>query len=132
MFMKKFILSIVAVCYFVVTCGVVINFHYCMDRLASTNFFVSEGKKCSRCGMDIHESNGCCRDEMQIVKLDEDQQKTVIGSYDIAAIEVLPVIPSEFLLAATYNISEKRHFHNHSPPLLSAQDTYLQNNVFRI
>ena len=132
MFMNKIIISIVAACYFVVTCGVVVNFHYCMDRLASTSLFVSQGKKCGRCGMEIHESNGCCRDEVQVIKMNEDQNKTLVASYDIPAPETTAITPSVFIVAAFQNMDKMRHFHNHSPPLLSAQDTYLQNSVFRI
>jgi hypothetical protein len=103
-----------------------------MDRLASTTLYVTEAKKCGQCGMEIHQSNGCCRDEVQIVKLQDDQNKTLITNFDIPAIEPVAMIPSEFIVARFYNPGEQRHFHNHSPPLLSAQDTYLQNNVFRI
>ena len=131
-FMKKLIASIVAVCYFVVTCGVVINFHYCMDRLASTSLFSVEAKKCGQCGMEIHQSNGCCHDEVKIVKMNEDQNKTLIAVYEIPSFDPIAITPSAYIAAAFYHADEQRHFHNHSPPLLSAQDTYLQNNVFRI
>ena len=119
-------------CYLLVTCGVIINSHYCMNRLASTHLFEKSVDVCGRCGMDTHESNGCCRDEVKVVKLEQDQNKIAIASYDIPALEAVVVIPSDFICTATYNIDEQRHFHNHSPPLLSAQDTYLQNSVFRI
>jgi hypothetical protein len=130
--MKKIIVAISALCYFIVTCGVVVNFHYCMNRLASTAFYAGETKKCGKCGMEIHESKGCCRDEVRIVKLHDDQNKTLIPVYTIPAIEPVEIIPSEFIVAEFYNNSGQLHFQNHSPPLLSAQDTYLQNNVFRI
>jgi hypothetical protein len=130
--MKKILVAISAVCYLVVTCGVLINSHYCMDRLASTTFYVGNPKKCGQCGMEIHESNGCCRDEVQLVKMHDDQNKTLVASFDIPAIEPVAIVPSEFIAAAFYNINEQRHFHNHSPPLLSEQDTYLQIGVFRI
>jgi hypothetical protein len=130
--MKKFILSIVAVCYFVVTCGVVINHHYCMKRLASSSFFKGPAKKCGLCGMEMHKAKGCCHDEVQIVKMEDDQNKTLVASYDIPSLQPAVMEPSEFLVASFENSEPQRHFHNHSPPLLSAQDTYLQNNVFRI
>lgn len=84
--------------------------------------------------MDTHayKKNGCCRDEVKFFKLAQDQNKFTITSYDIPAFEPLFITPSGFLVTAIKNIDEQRHFHNHSPPLLSAQDTYLQNNVFRI
>jgi hypothetical protein len=130
--MKKLVVFTVAVCYLAVTCGVVINFHYCMDRLASTTLFVSQGKKCGRCGMETHQSNGCCRDEMQIVKMEEDQNKTTVAAYDIPSFEAPGITPSAFITAGFTNPHVRHHFHNHSPPLLSEQDTHLQNSVFRI
>jgi hypothetical protein len=66
------------------------------------------------------------------VKLQDDQQKTTVTPYAILPVEPIAITPSEFIAAEFYNIDEERHFHNHSPPLLSAQDTYLQINVFRI
>lgn len=103
-----------------------------MDRLASTSFFAAGIKKCGRCGMEIHQSNGCCRDEMQLLKLEDDQNKTTITDYTIPAMEPAPATPSAFIATAFYNFSGQRLFLSHSPPLLSGQDTYLQLNVFRI
>lgn len=103
-----------------------------MNRLASVHLFETAADVCGKCGMDTHESNGCCRDEVKVVKLEQDQNTTIITSYDIPALEAAVSIPSDFIATSFYNVDEKRHFHNHSPPLLSAQDTYLQINVFRI
>lgn len=130
--MKKGILSILAVLYLSVTCGVVINFHYCMDRLASTSFFGSEKKKCGQCGMDIHQSNGCCRDEVLVIKMNNDQDSHAMATIENAVPAAISLSPSVFITATFQNIDVKRHFHNHSPPLLSGQDLYLQHNVFRI
>ena len=131
-FMKKIIITIVAACYLVVTCGVVVNFHFCMDRLASTSLFVSQEKKCGRCGMEIHESNGCCRDEVQIIKMEEDQTQTNAIAYDFSNVGS-PVITPSFYIVAEFEVPNiSKHFHNHSPPLLSEQDSYLQHSVFRI
>ena len=129
---KKLVTSIALVCYLAVSCGVVINYHYCMNRLASTQLFVSEKKFCDKCGMHTKKSNGCCHDEVKVVKLLQDQNTISGFSYNLPSIDATINIPSEFIDAAFYNIDEQRHFHNHSPPLLSAQDTYLQINVFRI
>jgi len=130
--MKKLIASISFACYFILTCGVVFNAHFCMNKLSSVQLYDTTVGVCGKCGMDIHASNGCCRDEITIVKLEQDQNKTPLLSFEITALEILAVTPSEFIVAPFANFDEQRHFHNHSPPLLSAQDTYLQNNVFRI
>lgn len=82
--------------------------------------------------MYTKKSRGCCHDEVKVVKLVQDQNTISIADYNISPIDPVAAIPSQFITAATYNIVEKNHFHNHSPPLLSAQDTYLQINVFRI
>ena len=130
--MKKIIASISFLCYFAVTSGVVISSRYCMKRLASVHLYETSANNCGRCGMETDESNGCCRDEIKVLKLVLDQNKLPIISYEIPALEKIITVPSEFIVASFQNIDEQRHFHNHSPPLLSEQDTYLQNNVFRI
>lgn len=130
--MKKITVIILMICYLAVTAGVVINFHYCMDRLASAKLFEKKANKCGKCGMHTENSNGCCRDEVKIVKMEEDQQVTVEFSYSLPSIEALTHETSEFIITSFYNVPVTRHYQNHSPPLLSAQDTYLQNSVFRI
>ena len=130
--MKKIILSLVILIYLAVSSGVVVNFHYCMNKLASTEFFGSEKKNCDKCGMHIDESHGCCRDEVKIVKMENDQKVTADFSFELPSLAALVVKPSDFIATSFYNTSEERQFINHLPPLLSEQDTYLQNSVFRI
>ena len=130
--MKMLVASIALVCYLAVSSGVVINYHYCMNRLASTQLFAAAKPVCGKCGMHTKSSNGRCHDEVKVVKLQQDQNTISGFVYDLPAIDATITIPSEFLSASSYNINEQRHFHNHSPPLLSEQDTYLQINVFRI
>ena len=130
--MKKLLVSIVLLSYFALSTGVMVNFHYCMNRLASTEFFAGETKECPKCGMHIETSHGCCRDEVKIVKIDDDQKVNNVVSFDFFALTALVQRPSEFIIASFYNAGSERHFQNHSPPLLSSQDTYLQNRVFRI
>jgi hypothetical protein len=103
-----------------------------MNRLASTQLFATEVKVCGKCGMDIHKSNGCCRDEVKIIKMEMDQKSGSHVSFELPALETLVQVPSEFIIALFVNSAEIRHYQNHSPPLLTEQDTYLQNCVFRI
>jgi hypothetical protein len=103
-----------------------------MNRLASTQLFASEKKYCDKCGMHTKKSNGCCHDEVKVVKLVQDQNTHAGFFYQLPSLDAVINIPSEFIAASFYNAEGQKHFHNHSPPLLSAQDTYLQNNVFRI
>lgn len=130
--MKKVWVVILMVCYLAVSTGVIINYHYCMNRLASKAFYAPKAKKCGKCGMSMHKSKGCCRDEVKIIKMDDDQKVTAAITFELPALDEQVVVPSEFIVTSFYNGSEKRHYQNHSPPLLTGQDTYLQNCVFRI
>lgn len=130
--MKKITVSIAFACYLLVTTGVVINHHYCMKRLASVQLFASAKVICGDCGMHTRESNGCCHDEIKVVKLEQDQNTFSAASLTIPAPDIAAIIPSAFITADFFNDKGQAHFHNHSPPLLSAQDIYLQINTFRI
>jgi hypothetical protein len=103
-----------------------------MDRLASAELFATKGKRCGKCGMHTKDSNGCCRDEVKVVKMDNDQKVTPEFAFQLATLEMPVQKPSEFIITSFINASAQRHFLNHSPPLLSLQDSYLQNSVFRI
>ena len=82
--------------------------------------------------MEAHEYEGCCRDEVKLVKLDQDQDKIVVHAPGIPELAPQVAIISDFIVSPFIQVANKRHFHNHSPPLLLAQDIYLQNCVFRI
>ena len=130
--MKKILSTITVLIYFTVTCGVMINFHYCMDRYSSFKLYAVADAKCDLCGMQMHsETNDCCRDEIKIIKLDEDQKTSdvVFSFYEVSPIEI---VPSEFICFVFSGQVDSKQFNNHSPPLLTMQDTYLQNCVFRI
>jgi hypothetical protein len=130
--MKKTIFTISFLCYFAVSSGIVFNYHYCMKRLVSVHLFEVSPDVCGKCGMDTHDSNGCCRNEIKVVKLLQDQNSVAFVTIEIPSVKEVIVAPLTFMDASFYSVFEQRHFHNHSPPLLSEQDTYLQNNVFRI
>jgi len=129
---KKFLAVISFICYFAAASGVIVNSHYCMKRLVSVHLFETKAKICSRCGMQMHKGNGCCHDEVKVYKLVQDQNKIPVLAFSLPSLEVRSVELNEYLNFATFNVNGQDHFHNHSPPLLSQQDTYLQNRVFRI
>lgn len=122
------------VSYLAVSSGIVVNFHYCMDRLASTEWFAMEGKQCGKCGMEMHKSHGCCHDEVKVVKMEDDQKITPTIAVDFSSLQMPAQVPSEFISTSFYNSNITRHPDNHPPPLLSmaGQDTYISNCVFRI
>ena len=128
--MKKLIASLTVIIYFAFTCGVLVNFHYCMDRYDSYSLYKAASDWCPKCHMHTG-TRGCCHDEVKIVKLQDDHQTS---SFSFASKDVqLPTITlSEFLsiVPLTENLDLSKT--DRPPPLLPEQDTYIQNRVFRI
>jgi hypothetical protein len=128
--MKKGIAAILLVLYVAFSSGVVINLHYCMDSFDSAQFGANKSDYCGVCGMHKSEANECCKDEVKIFKIQDDQQAAGISfkfpSPD-AIDATLPVWNETLLVGSTHQL----YLQTHSPPL-SKEDTYLQNCVFRI
>jgi len=81
--------------------------------------------------MHVGDSNGCCHDEIKIVKLTNDHNVSQYN-HEIKAPESLPIDHNNLIADLNIRLVQKVNYLNHSPPLLSQQDTYLQNCVFRI
>ena len=125
----KKILAILAVfIYLAVSSGIVICLHYCMDRFDSAAIGTSSSDECGKCGM--HKDDGCCKDEVMVVKLQTSHIASPAITMDFPELAV-QTIGTEFLLASFRNFNNANHLIAHSPPL-SEQDTYLSNRVFRI
>lgn len=130
--MKKITVILMAVLYFTISSGLIVNFHYCMDRFMSFDFSPAAKNECGLCGMDKAKSKGCCHDEVKFIKLQDDQNKTLQVSFDFASLQAIALIPSQFIVTSFYNAAEIKHQADHSPPLLSQQDIQMKNCVFRI
>lgn len=129
--MKKAFSLILLLVYFVVSTGFTVNLHYCMDRFHSWELGASEEDACATCGMKTSDSNGCCRDEVKTVKL---QQDLVQATYVVSAFALPALVStvSEHLVAPFQNITQVLVPDDTGPPLISEQDTYLENCVFRL
>jgi hypothetical protein len=112
--------------------GVVVNFHYCMNRLSSISFFENHSNVCARCGMKLHKSLHCCHDEVQVIKLSPDQTKSQVVLDMHTDVSTPVLVPSSFLVASFTNDLVKDVSINVSPPLLSPPLIYIENRVFRI
>ncbi len=129
--MKKLIASFTVIVYFAFACGVMVSYHYCMDRYDSFRLYKVASDWCTKCGMHI-KKHGCCHDEVKIIKL-QDDYKTTSVSFAVEDIQPVVTTPSEFLSVTLLNNEIALNKTDHSPPLLlSQQDVYLQNRVFRI
>lgn len=114
------------------SCGVIINSHYCMNKLDSTGFFAEAAEVCNKCGMHIDDSNGCCRDEVKIIKLDEDQKVAAQNTFTIPSLEAIETVPSEFITTPFVNFQTEVYKPDHSPPIEDGRSIQIQNCVFRI
>jgi hypothetical protein len=130
--MKRFLVSILLMVYFTVSTGFAISLHYCMDRLASAELGASSKDTCGNCGMHVEDNGGCCRDEVQVVKLSTDH---FASQYKLSfqQLQVPAVLPASFfeIIAPSFT-SHTKEITAHSPPLPAQEDIYLRNCVFRI
>jgi hypothetical protein len=131
MFMKKLLASITLIIYFAVSCGVMISFHYCMDRFDSVNFYTVQAEECSKCGMHTSESNGCCKDDVKMVKIEDNHNSTSI-SFSLDKLSPPLIELSDFVALDFSSAVIEDSYSYHTPPLISLQDSYLQNCVFLI
>lgn len=126
--MRKALIIALASMYLLVSSGIVVNMHYCMGKLASLGIGHHDSKTCSSCGMD---NNGCCKDEIKVVKL-QDNQETTAGFTAVPKMEaeqiswVLPI-------TTTWDPEQGavRHF-AHAPPETDAHSLQTLYCVFRI
>jgi hypothetical protein len=128
--MKKGIAAILLLLYGAFSSGVVISFHYCMDRFDSVQLGASDFEVCGKCGMHTEDAGGCCNDEVKIFKIQDDQQTSAINFKFFPLDAIVAPLP-ELNEVALINSTLELFLNNHSPPL-NKQDTYLQNCVFRI
>lgn len=129
--MKSVLTTILLAVYFIVNTGFVVNLHYCMDRYHSWELGTSEKEKCGTCGMKNSTSNDCCRDEVKLVKLQQDQVQAKALKVHFALPELI-LNTSSFLILPFQNYTSDSFCPDPLPPLLGKQDTYLKNRVFRI
>ncbi|MEO7310137.1 MAG: hypothetical protein ABIX01_07060 [Chitinophagaceae bacterium] len=130
--MKKFTIALLATLYLIVTCGVSVNFHYCMGKLRGVDMGYSANDRCGKCGMSTKKSSGCCHDEAQWHKVDDNHQ-LANASVNILAPVIAIAQPLPFQTVSPLFYSLPAATSGHSPPLLRSQsDLGILYCVFRI
>lgn len=129
--MKRALASILLLLYFCVSTGFVVSLHFCMNQLDAVQVGAANSEKCGKCGMHTEDSDGCCREEVKVIKLEQDQQlaKLLMPSLTLVPVE-LPL--SQHLALPFQNFVQARVLHFPDPPLRSSQPVYLSNRVFLI
>lgn len=128
--MKKAISAILLLIYLAATSGVAINLHYCMNRFDSLQIGVAKTEICGKCGMHTEDADGCCHDEVKIIKVQDDQQSASFN-YKFNSPETLAEELPSFFEDILVSSDNGTSLNDHSPPL-PEKEIYLQNCVFRI
>jgi hypothetical protein len=102
-----------------------------MDRLDSAMLFSEAKASCSKCGMPTAKGHGCCRDEVQVLKIDDDQRAAQTIAYDFG-LAALPVSIPSFYLNLPLQSSLAGTQTALPPPLPDQVDACIINCVFRI
>ncbi|MFM7645447.1 MAG: HYC_CC_PP family protein [Sphingomonadales bacterium] len=90
--MLRILLAISLCCLLSLSSGLTLNVHFCMNQVADVTLFSSSDHHCNFCGMQ-EESDGCCHQEKQLVKLIQDQYPPHFFNYTI--VPATAFIPAE-------------------------------------
>jgi hypothetical protein len=101
-----------------------------MNEVNNVKFGHSTNDECGKCGMPVEDNNGCCKDEVKVVKMHADQTVAKLAIADFS-LQTISFKVSEYQFTSLFTEIEQAEPVANGPPL-SQQDTYLQNCVFRI
>ena len=128
--MKKLAASILLLVYFTVSTGFVVSIHYCMNRVNGVELGDNSSEECGKCGMKIGDSDGCCKNDVKIVKMQVDQAFAKVMTVNFA-LSLPELLINEYSTGLDINSLHEDYPLTHGPPL-SEQDIYLRNCVFRL
>jgi len=132
--MKKFLVSILAIVYLIVSSGATVHLHYCMGKLVSMGVLPNKNDKCGKCGKEKIDgkNNGCCKDEYKQLKIEKDQKATELALQTMQSVAVeIPVAFFEIPFDNFSSLTEKNPY-GHAPPQSAAVAVYIRNCVFLI
>lgn len=90
--MRRFLAFILIFLYVGVSTGVVINYHYCMNKLTEVSLVMTDQHfSCSNCGSD-DSKDGCCSDEVKAMRISIYQNLTERISLNSSFMYVVAVL----------------------------------------
>lgn len=125
--MRRVISILLAFIYLLTTSGIVISTHYCMGKVAGYALGQNDEHLCGVCGMS---NEGCCHDDLSILKVKDDHQLLFTGVDHAASdLHTRPVVCSNLQFSfPTYK--KVAYTQGPAPPLLV--DRLAMFCVFRI
>ncbi len=128
MYVKKFLAISLAVVYLAISSGVVVNIHYCMGKVAEVALGHDTSDKCGKCGM---ENDGCCHDDVKVVKIQDTHSVSNIHTDFVKAQAIAEAYPMLLHTAHLTNLASVAETSN-APPGKGQVPLTIQNCVFRI
>ncbi|MBX2945644.1 MAG: hypothetical protein KF725_07400 [Cyclobacteriaceae bacterium] len=102
--------------YLLLTVGVAKTTHYCMGRAKSAEIFSFEAQKCA-CSGFTPENSGCCQDEHEIIKVDDNQSFTVSLVLDAPALFSIRTVNDQLEFVSIIDrTSVYTHIDDYIPP----------------
>ena len=131
--MKRIAAFILLMLYFVTSSGATLHYHFCMGEMANISLWADKEKECSKCGMEKKgENSGCCSDEQQWIKI-EDDQKANTTPVEFSKFQVETFIIAFYYSQLLVSKDQANPFPESRSPLRSCElPAYLLNCVFRI
>jgi hypothetical protein len=131
--MKRLAAFILLLLYFATSTGATMSLHFCMGEMSNITLKGREDQQCRKCGMEKTATDlaGCCQDQHQFIKLDDDQKSDTINlevsklQGEMAGFGLFKELIKDF--PAGYSISKSR-----TPFRSCENETYLLNCTFRI
>lgn len=127
--MKQLAAAILFVTYFLVNTGFVVSVHYCMNQMETVEIDARRALECGDCNKVDKEGLKCCKNEVTVFKIFVDQIPAKLVKTGVVLLPAYPLIPNTIF--TNYPAGERLVAMTNGP-LISRQDTYLRNGVFRI
>jgi hypothetical protein len=101
-----------------------------MNRFDSFKLGSQKSEVCGKCGMHVEDSDGCCKDEVKFVKIQDDQQAS-IAQFNFESVNAVVLPPQMLLNEELQGMANTLPVNDHSPPL-NEPPIHILNCVFRI
>lgn len=131
---KKFLVTIFAFLYLVISSGFTVQVHYCMDKLSGWELSLISDKQqsCERCGMHMVAENDCCKNEQKVVKFESDQKAQQQQNFIFQPIALVQSLPeTNFAIGSLISIQFLPGNLLQKPPNLS-MPLFVRHQNFRI
>lgn len=131
--MKKLVITILAIFYLGVSSGATVHFHHCMGELVEWGFSdnsLDDSGKCPSCGMKQGNSELCCKNQKQELKLKE-SCKAPLNVYQSQTFTLVPQTHIDLSIETITDVNQQ-DFNQIFVPQLGKIPTFLRNCNFRI